>query len=208
MGTNIGARWRLAYALTVAKDLQSALQGVCDRLEIAGSLRRRKDTVGDIELIAIPKVEMRVAEPAARQISMFTGMDPIMEAVDLLELKLGSLIEGGILAKRGGYGPKNKFLVHIPTSVVVDLFTTSPSHWGMTMFVRTGDAAFVREAMARFIRLGHAGHAYGGITLHADTSDRVEIDCPDEEAVFGVLGVPYISPERRCEGALRAVEAF
>src|SRR5690349_5390941 len=42
--------------MTVALNLVGALTPACHRIEIAGSLRRKKELVGDIEIVAIPKL--------------------------------------------------------------------------------------------------------------------------------------------------------
>lgn len=46
-------------ALAVAEELVAALRPACERLEIAGSLRRGKAEVGDVEILFVPRVEER-----------------------------------------------------------------------------------------------------------------------------------------------------
>jgi len=46
-------------ALSVAKELCDLLKPVTQRLIVAGSLRRRKEQVGDVEIVFIPKWEHR-----------------------------------------------------------------------------------------------------------------------------------------------------
>ena len=53
------SRWPLKEALIVAETLREVLALRCERVDIAGSIRRRKDTVGDIELLYIPRMEDR-----------------------------------------------------------------------------------------------------------------------------------------------------
>lgn len=48
-----------AVAMDVARELTRAVQPLCDRLIFAGSLRRGKAEVGDIELVHIPKIDSR-----------------------------------------------------------------------------------------------------------------------------------------------------
>lgn len=45
--------------MNVAAELCAALKPVCERLILAGSLRRRKPTVGDVEILYIGKTEVR-----------------------------------------------------------------------------------------------------------------------------------------------------
>jgi DNA polymerase/3'-5' exonuclease PolX len=44
-----------AHALVIAEQARAALAPSCHRIEIAGSIRRRRPQVKDIELVAIPK---------------------------------------------------------------------------------------------------------------------------------------------------------
>ncbi len=82
--------------------------------------------------------------------------------------------------------------------IPVDVFATIPQNWGMAMFVRTGPKDWNTRAMQRFIALGHRGHAYGGITLNVDGPDqKIEITCPNEQAVFEVLDWCWRDPEHR-----------
>ena len=52
-----------AAALAVAKELCDALKPLAEKLIVAGSLRRRKQEVGDVEIVFVPKIEMR-ADPS------------------------------------------------------------------------------------------------------------------------------------------------
>jgi len=168
----------LAKAKKIAKELVDLLRPACLVIEIAGSIRRRRPEVSDIELLCIPR---------------FVG------GVDQLDRELGSLMLQHILGhrrnKRGRimYGPKNKLLLHVPSGIGVDVFSSTESNWGMSLFVRTGPKEWNIKAMSRFSELGMRGHAYGGISAQ----DGSEISCPDEETVFRYLGWAYISPERR-----------
>jgi len=82
----------LEKAKAIAEQIRVLLRPACNRIEIAGSIRRRKPEVGDIELLCIPKY--------------FAG-------VDQLDRELGALmiqrILGFRLNKLGSrvYEPKN-----------------------------------------------------------------------------------------------------
>ncbi len=137
--------------------------------------------VGDIELLCIPR-----------------ATDNLFYA-DALDLSLKAMLAEGTLAQRPNtkgavtYGPKNKLLVHVPSGIPVDVFSTDARNWGMSLVVRTGPAEFNVRMMARFKSIGFAGHAYGGVT----SRNGEELDCPDEETVFRLLGWPFDSPNRR-----------
>jgi hypothetical protein len=46
----------LTQAVTIAEEVCTTLRPFCARLEVAGSIRRRRDSIGDLELVAIPKM--------------------------------------------------------------------------------------------------------------------------------------------------------
>jgi len=93
-------------AMLVAMELISLLTPACERIEIAGSLRRDKKRVGDIELLFIPRMDTRQAD-------MFTT-----EPFDLAADKIGQLIAAGVIAKRPSetgvftWGRLTKLAVH------------------------------------------------------------------------------------------------
>ena len=52
-------RWPLADARAVAERWLAMLAPVCERVQIAGSARREKPEVGDIELVYVPRMVKR-----------------------------------------------------------------------------------------------------------------------------------------------------
>jgi DNA polymerase (family X) len=164
----------LEKAKTIAEELISLLNPVCNRIAIAGSIRRQKPDVGDIELLVIPRT------------NYLDKMINDLMMQDILGMRLN---------KRGSrtYGPKNKLMVHIPTGMAVDIFSSTEENWGMALFVRTGSKEWNIKAMSRFHELGMQGHAYGGVTL----SNGVPFECPTEGIVFNLLGWLYTPPEKR-----------
>ena len=168
----------LTEAREIAETLKELLEGSCDRIEIAGSIRRRKRDVGDIELLCIPE---------------FVG------GVDMLDRELGALAIRRILAlrrnKRGSttYGPKNKLMVHVPSGMGVDIFSTDEQCWPVAMVVRTGGKQTnIRISMAAQAR-GYKFHAYGS----GFSTPNGEIVCRSEREVFETVGLPWQRPEER-----------
>lgn len=176
-------RWPLADGERVAYELTALLSPACERIAIAGSIRRRKPDVGDIELLCAPK-SVRPAD--------------ILFGADQLDIEVRRLIGRGVLAYRPNvkgtvtYGPLNKLLLHVPSGIPLDIFSTDLANWGMALVVRTGSADFNKRMMTRFLQQGMKGHAYGGIT-----TPNGEVECPDEETVFQCLGWEFIPPGAR-----------
>ena len=171
-------RVKAEAARQVAEALKARLEPYCERVEIAGSLRRQMPEVGDIELLVIPKHEGKV---------------------DLLSKALKHLIFQGILDyrrnKRGSlmYGPKNKFLLHRASGIPVDIFTTNDECWPMALAIRTGpkesNIAIATAAQRRGWRLKSYGDGF-------DTP-KGHVRCHSEREVFELVGLPYRLPEER-----------
>lgn len=53
-------KWPIEQAKAMAVELLSHLYGFCERAQIAGSIRLGKPQVGDIELLYVPKFEMKI----------------------------------------------------------------------------------------------------------------------------------------------------
>ena len=158
MGDQI--RYPLLHASHVGQDLMELLAPYCERLAIAGSIRRRKPDVGDIELLCIPRLG---------QATDLWGKDlNPLQGVSLLDHRVVHLIKIGLLDYRldakghRSFGPLNKLLVHVASGIPVDLFSTTVRNSGLALLVRTGPKEFNVRIMTRFRELGMAGHAYGG----------------------------------------------
>jgi DNA polymerase/3'-5' exonuclease PolX len=187
-------RYPHADALAVANELIAALQygcgPACERIEIAGSIRRAKPMVGDIELIYIPRFERRQVAP-----ELFPRL------ADLADLALEKLLRDGILAKRpnknGGtaWGRQNKLAVHVASGIPVDLFATEADCWFNYLVCRTGGAETNKAICNAAIAKGWKWNPYGrgfterdGIGVHYVKTER---------DVFDFVGLPYLAPEER-----------
>jgi len=159
-----------AIAITLVYYLASGV----NRIAIAGSIRRQKPEVGDIELLVIPKA-------------------------NYLDKILDDLMVQGILAmrlnKRGNrvYGPKNKLMVHLPSGIGVDIFSTTPDCWAVSLVVRTGGEKTNKRIATTALRRGYRFHAYGS----GFSTPQGYIVCNSEREVFEAVDLPYLEPWER-----------
>lgn len=179
-------------ACRIADSLLVHLMPDCERWEIAGSVRRGKSQVGDVEILYIPK--------------LFTG-----NAVDLLEpppmlnatdIIIEKLLAQGVLGKRlnvnghiAGWGGNNKLAVHLASGLPVDLFATTKENWWVSLVIRTGgkDTNLMLTTGANKQNL--TLNAYGcGVTNRA-TGEVTKAN--SEQEVFALCGVPYREPKDR-----------
>lgn len=182
-------------ALAVAYDFVDVLKDFCERISLAGSLRRRKPFVKDVEIVFVSKSTPDPQPPD----DMFKPRPPL----SLAEIAIGNLLDAGLLRKRPNingvesWGAKNKLGIHAPTGMPVDLFTAPPENFFNYLVCRTGgEESNIRVASAAIAR-GWKWNPYGsgfsrpkGLTLehHVVTSER---------EVFEFVGLPYLEPWKR-----------
>ena len=53
----------LAEGVKLANEVVALLETSCERLEVAGSIRRQKETVGDVEIVCIPRFSTGCSRP-------------------------------------------------------------------------------------------------------------------------------------------------
>lgn len=177
---------RLYYeGLRTAEKLKRILAPYCERIEIAGSIRRRCPTVGDIELVAIPKkrftenlfgpVEMRLT-----QLDVFLDEHP----VDFPQVRSGERLK------------ELRF-----EGFQVDLFLADEERWGVTFTLRTGSADFSKWLVSSRNDGGaRRQDRYVKNCRVYQVRDPKPLDTPHEIDVFNALGVPWVPPELRVKG--------
>jgi DNA polymerase (family 10) len=180
-------------AMLAAQEVCNALYPFCERLVIAGSLRRRKETVGDVELVYIPRTEERALD-------FFSTA-----AVNLADEALARLLAGGILSKRRNklgsemWGAKNKLALHRASGVPVDLFSATRENWWNYLVFRTGGAESNVAVASAARRKGWQWNPYGpGFSRGGTLAGAVEIHAVERERdVFDFVGMPWREPWER-----------
>lgn len=168
----------LAKAKAIAEELKALLEPACEKMAVAGSIRRQKPEVGDIELLCIPKYA---------------------DGVDQLDREIGELVVQRILGFRRNklgsqvYGPKNKLMIHVPSGIGVDIFSTDFECWPVSLVVRTGGEKTNKRIAMAAIRKGWHLRAYG----RGFTTPEGEVVCRSERDVFEFVDLPYLEPCER-----------
>ncbi len=177
-----GMKVPYSEAKKIADDLLVLLGGHFERLEIAGSLRRKKKLVGDIEFVGILR-ETKVG------LFGFTETTPAEVIFELMEQLRYQPIKAG-----------NKYIQFssqgIPSKPNVDLFLCRPETWGCIMMIRTGSAEFSRKMVTKVSQGGWCPddmRFLDGRLLR----DGNLLDTPEETDVFRELGMAYVPPEQR-----------
>ena len=166
------SRHLVSQALPIAESLLDALRSHPDviRCGSAGSLRRRREVIGDIDLLASSKKPGNVLE-------FFTHQPAVLSVIAQGGTKASVLLEGGIQCDLRVVGD-----AEFPPALMY--FTGSKEH----------NIQMRQRAVARGLRLNE----YGLFRSNAETRDpALRVDGRTEEEIFQQLGLHYIPPELR-----------
>ncbi len=164
----------LDEAERIARKYADMLTPYCERIEIAGSIRRRKAEVGDIEIVAepLPIMDLFGASNGHRDITL-----------PLPAIKSGQRYKQYAL----------------PEGINLDLFIVlPPAQWGVIFALRTGGAEFSRKLVTSKKYGGYLPSLYiirDGAVRRQDTGEVVPT--PEESDFFALLGLDFISPQER-----------
>jgi len=197
-------------AIEVARELCRVLKPVCqpERMIVAGSLRRQKQEVGDVEIVFVPRFgEVR------------DGL--FAKDGDLADAAINALVTDGVLAKRlstngsPAWGGKNKLATHVKRGIPVDLFSTNEESFFNYLVCRTGSTnnnlVIATEAQKRGLKwhpyqggfeirelsvvLDTFAHTEGILPPHVYTGAMVPVR--SERDVFTLAGLAYREPWER-----------
>ncbi len=185
-------QWPADLARAVANGLIELLEPHClaGMLCYAGSLRRGKATVGDVEICYVSKIK-----PLRKPGEMFES--PCLVAEAFIEHLLGGKLEkrlsvDGVFT----WGNLNKLAIHKATGLPVDLFREpDAADWWRTLVIRTGPKELNLRLIAGAERQGLRLHAYGPGFTRRETGEIVP--CRSEREVFELCGIEYLEPQER-----------
>jgi len=166
------SKHRLGDALTVAEPLLDSLRQHPDviRCSTAGSLRRSKEVIGDIDLLASSKQPVEV-------IGYFVAQPGILKVIARGDTKASVLLEGGIQC---------------------DLRVVSDAEFPFALAYFTGSKEHNIVMRQRAIQRGLRLNEYGLFKSKEETRDpKLLVKCPDEAAIFSTLELPFVPPELR-----------
>ena len=176
----------LSTALKISAAFVAELEPCCHRIAVAGSIRRGKPQVGDLDIVLIPKM---VAAPKA---GLFDQGETVM-AIDAALTALAHesrirLVSDGPKIKRG------VFIKSVAADFEFDLYVADELTWTTLMLIRTGS----KESNIRLCKRAQDL----GMKLKADGSGVVAangelIRCETEADVYAALGLDFVQPVAR-----------
>ncbi len=165
-------RFKLSDADQYVEPLLAHLRALpaVQRLEVAGSYRRRRETVGDIDLLAIATEPQEVVEG-------FTSY-PDVKSVEL--------------------AGDTKVTVVLRSGLQVDLRILLPESYGAALQYFSGSKEHNVKLRKRAVAQGLSISEYGVIRAGEGGGERGELVAGREEAdVYEAVGLPWIAPELR-----------
>lgn len=181
----------LHEAESIANKVRSHISIVMDRVEVAGSIRRQKDVVGDIEICGIPGDREKL--------------------IKLLG-DIGQHIKPGVPGIVP-WEPKTtaKYLrVRLQEGMNLDVFLATPQNWGGLFMMRTGSGAspdgnpfhgFVPAIFQRWKKLSGGGRMTDAMPT-MPTGEQLWVH--EEQDFFDLLEMNFVPPEQRVtKGAIK-----
>ena len=172
---------QLKEAEKIANDLKAELTPYCTVIEIAGAIRRQEQEVPEIELVAIPRFEVRPTGQKKLDGGDATDEHPLLfEWLDANH----EIVMGGT--------PRSDWCILQMDGIRADIITAEMATWGYCFMVRTGPDAFMHSMIRKLRDIGLAPMGTG---LQNSSGDRVAT--PSEMSIFNLVDREYIEPSKR-----------
>ncbi|MBI3960710.1 MAG: DNA polymerase/3'-5' exonuclease PolX [Chloroflexi bacterium] len=167
--TPIGAARPLAEGL-IADLLAALAPQTIQKIELAGSLRRWRETIGDVDILVV----------SAQPVAVMEAFRGLPQAVDIL-----------------GAGER-KSSIALPSGMQVDLRVVEAPHWGAALAYFTGSQAHNVAVRELAQKQGWSLNEYSLTSdAHPDLPDGTERFFETEEELYAFLGLDWVAPELR-----------
>ncbi len=158
----------LAEAQNIAYQVKFSVEQHCENIEVAGSIRRQRPTVHDVDFVVVSKCDfewLRISE-------------------ELKRLKAKPSCQGNAVIKM--------LLPYKDGLFQIDFYRAQSETFGVHLLIRTGSAAHNMWLAGYAASLGMRLKYSQGLI-----KDETAIAGANEEGVFSVLGLPCPAPSER-----------
>jgi DNA polymerase (family 10) len=170
---SISGRFHLDEADRTAEKLASHLEGLpgVEKITPAGSLRRGRETVGDVDILVTGKccTNEKQRNDVIERILAFPGIIDVLAKGD------------------------NKVSFKLRTGMQVDVRLLPPDSFGAAMQYFTGSKSHNVNLRQRALKMGYTLNEYGLVKLEGEK----RVAGKTEEEIYKKLGLDYIPPELR-----------
>lgn len=169
---------KLELSLILADKIIAALRPLCERIEVAGSIRRRRPEVNDIDLVLLPRPGQTETIKDRCRARCHQVTDGPQNAIFRLQLPDLTPLQLDL------------FFATPPSR---DLLTATPGNFGTLLLCRTGSKEHNIFLVEHAKRLGLIWKPYAGIFDAAGRCLAAEL----EAEIFTALDLSWIPPEQR-----------
>lgn len=156
-------------AKSIADELLGVLKPYCRKAEIAGSVRRKKPQVKDIEICIVPENENKAFNELGKYL--------------LSQNKNFKYIKNG-----------NRYKQFKHKGCQIDLFIAKPDNWGIIFLMRTGSAEFSTHVLSTWKKASGGGESRNGYLYN---NKNQVVYTYEEEDVFKLCKMEFVEPEMR-----------
>jgi len=159
----------LEKAKLIAEKIKSLLSPHCEKCEIAGSIRREKVDVKDIEIVCIPKLD---------------------EVFHMANQDFQNIVNSWTKVKGEPTGRYTQRI--LPEGIKLDLFIVDHGNFGIQIAIRTGSSEYSHRVLATtWVKRGYKsenGYLY---------KEGKRYEFTTEQEFFDHLQIPYLHPKYR-----------
>jgi DNA polymerase/3'-5' exonuclease PolX len=171
-------RLPLNEARMIAERVVAGLEFQCFQISIAGSIRRERPTIGDIEIVCVPK-------PYDASPLFQSGIATVVNQWEKIRGELPCRYTQRIL----------------PEGMKLDLFMVDPEGYGLQLAIRTGSDNWCRGVLARaWVRAGF--RSKDGLLRRVVNNNGVYslgsvVPTRTERELFEIIDLPWVEPVDR-----------
>jgi len=162
----------LIAVTSVATKIVAELRPLCERIEIAGSIRRQRPEVNDIDLVIL------APDPTAVKQRCRMRCAPVIDGLSNATFRMSSGVQLDLFFAR---------------PLVPDLIESKPCNWGSVLLCRTGSLQHNVFLCQRAQKLGLKWNPQEGVL---DPEGYV-ISSETEQQIYEMLGLPFVLPIHR-----------
>ena len=184
-------KFELSEATIIANKVMQHCAPAMSRVEIAGSIRREKQVVGDIELV-----------------SLVEDQEKLLKLIG----DVGQTIKTGVPGVVPWTPkPNAKYIrVRLDEGINLDIFVGRPENWGSLFLMRTGSSSgaggiafsgFTPGCFSRWKKLSGGGRM---TDVMPTMPDGTQLYVAEEQDFFDLLGMNFVPPvERTCRSVIK-----
>lgn len=182
---SIGTRIPWDEAYEIARQVSHKLEPAVQRSKCAGSIRRRRPDIGDVEFVIEPHY----------QADLVGGRYPIIDEIQKVADELGTWVKGANKMMQ-----VTDLLGH--EGLKLDLYLViEPAQWGSILAIRTGPWKLGKYVVSKMRE-----HGYRHRNGHAERIRGDElVPTPEEKDFFALAEVPCVAPAKR-DGLLESLK--